>query len=240
MFPFLNFFVADHTALEQKLGIRFQNPDLLIEALTHRSYINEHPSWRLPHNERLEFLGDAVLELASTRFLFEQFPHKPEGELTSFRAALVNTDALAEVATALGLDQFILLSRGEAAHTGKAKKNILADALEALIGALYRDQGYETAEGFIAQHILAALESVLSTQRYRDPKSVFQEKAQAHVSITPVYQVVDEWGPDHDKRFLVGVFLGDERVATGEGASKQEAETNAAREGLTVKGWNKK
>ncbi|MBI5421456.1 MAG: ribonuclease III [Parcubacteria group bacterium] len=229
--------MVDHTGFEKKLNIVFKNKDLLTEALTHRSYLNEHSSWRLPHNERLEFLGDAVLELVVTKFLFSKFPERPEGELTSLRAALVNTDALAEVAQGLELDRFILLSRGEMANAGKSKKNILADALEALIGGIYLDQQYEVAEVFIERHIISALESILTTQKYRDPKSVFQEQAQARVSITPVYQVVNEWGPDHDKRFLVGVYLKEELIATGEGASKQEAETNAARQGLVVKNW---
>ncbi len=231
--------MLDHREFEGKLGIVFSNKDILTEALTHRSYLNEHSSWRLPHNERLEFLGDAVLELAVTRFLFSKFPDKPEGELTSLRAALVNTDALAEVARKLDLERFILLSRGEAANVGKSKKNILADALEACIGAVYLDQSYEKAEEFVGVYVLSELEHILATSRYRDAKSVFQEEAQARVAVTPIYKVVNEWGPDHDKRFLVGVYLKDELVATGEGASKQEAETNAAREGLIVKGWDK-
>jgi len=225
------------SSLESKLSIKFNNSDLLLQALTHRSYLNENPSWRVGHNERLEFLGDAVLELIVTEKLYYLFPQKPEGELTSFRAALVNAKMLAEVAVEIGLNDFLLLSRGEAKDVGRARQYILANAFEALIGAIYLDRGYETVKDFIEKFLMIRLEAVLSKKLYKDPKSLFQEEAQERVGITPTYEVVNEWGPDHDKHFIVGVFLGKEKVAEGEGPSKQAAQEEAARNALHSKGW---
>lgn len=225
------------SSLESKLSIKFNNLDLLLQALTHRSYLNENPSWRVGHNERLEFLGDAVLELIVTEKLYYLFPQKPEGELTSFRAALVNAKMLAEVAVEIGLNDFLLLSRGEAKDVGRARQYILANAFEALIGAIYLDRGYETVKDFIEKFLMIRLEAVLSKKLYKDPKSLFQEEAQERVGITPTYEVVNEWGPDHDKHFIVGVFLGKEKVAEGEGPSKQAAQEEAARNALHSKGW---
>lgn len=225
------------TELEKKLSLSFNDQDILIQALTHRSYLNENPGFRTGHNERLEFLGDAVLELVVTEELFHRFPEKPEGELTSFRAALVNSKMLADIATEINLNDHILLSRGEAKDTGRARQYILANAMEALIGAIYLDQGYDAADRFIKQTIIKRLEEVLSQKLYKDPKSLFQEEAQERVSITPSYEVLDEWGPDHDRRFVVGVFLGKTLVAKGEGPSKQTAQEEAARNGLQAKGW---
>ena len=222
---------------ESKIGVRFKNPDLLLQALTHRSYLNENPDSRVGHNERLEFLGDAVLELVVTEELYARFPERPEGELTSFRAALVNAKMLGDVAADINLNEFLLLSRGEAKDTGRARQYILANAMEALIGAMYLDGGYTIVRDFIHRAVLSRLDEVLDKKLYKDPKSLFQEYAQERVGITPTYEVVREWGPDHDKHFVVGVFLGSERVAEGEGASKQIAQEQAARLGLQAKEW---
>lgn len=227
----------DLSQFESKLSLKFKNRDLLLQALTHRSYLNENPSFRLGHNERLEFLGDAVLELIVTEELYNKFPEKPEGELTSYRAALVNSKMLADVSTELGINDFLVLSRGEAKDTGRARQFILANAFEALIGALYLDSGYESARDFIQRVILSRVDDVLSKKLYKDPKSLFQEEAQDRVGITPTYEVVREWGPDHDKHFVVGVFLEREKVAEGEGPSKQVAQEEAARNGLEAKKW---
>ena len=227
----------DTSGFEEKLSLEFKNKDLLLQALTHRSYLNENPSFRVGHNERLEFLGDAVLELAVTEELYRRFPEKPEGELTSFRAALVNSTMLADIATEIGTNGFLLLSRGEAKDLGRARQYIMANAFEALVGAIYLDQGYPAAKGFIERVLLPRLPEVLEKKLYKDPKSLFQEEAQERVGITPGYEVLREWGPDHDKHFVVGVFLGEELVAEGEGPSKQAAQEGAARNGLHVKHW---
>ena len=222
---------------ESKISVQFKDQNLLLQALTHRSYLNENPNSLVGHNERLEFLGDAVLELAVTEKLYAEFPDKPEGELTSFRAALVNAKMLSDVASDIGINDFLLLSRGEAKDTGRARQYILANAMEALIGAIYLDQGYETARDFIHRAVLSRLAEVLDKKLYKDPKSLFQEEAQERVGITPTYEVVREWGPDHDKHFVVGVFLGSQLIAEGQGASKQQAQEEAARAGLHAKNW---
>lgn len=223
--------------LEEKLSLKFKDQDMLLQSLTHRSYLNENPGFRLGHNERLEFLGDAVLELIVTEELYAKFPEKPEGELTSFRAALVNSKMLSEVAVELEINEFLMLSRGEAKDVGRARQFILANAFEALIGAIYLDQGYDAAKKFILRVLMTKLEEVLSKKLYKDPKSLFQEEAQDRVGLTPTYEVIREWGPDHDKHFVVGVFLGEELVAEGEGPSKQAAQEEAARSALHVKSW---
>lgn len=221
---------------EQTLGLSFKNPKLLEEALTHRSYLNEHKSADA-HNERLEFLGDAVLELSATKFLFDTFPEKPEGDLTAYRAALVNTYSLAETAEALGLNDMLLLSRGEKRDTGRARQIILANAFEAVLGAIYLDQGYESADAFVTKHLYPKLDAILKERAYQDAKSRFQEVAQEKRGITPTYQTLSEDGPDHDRVFTVGVFLKDEKMAEGKGKSKQEAEQASAREALAINGW---
>lgn len=223
--------------LQEKLSLKFNNEDLLLQALTHRSYLNEKPTFRLGHNERLEFLGDAVLELVVTEVLYQQFPEKPEGELTSFRAALVNSRMLSEVSVDIDINDFLLLSRGEAKDMGRARQFILANAFEALVGAIYLDQGYDTAKDFIGRVLLPRLTEVLDKKLYKDPKSLFQEEAQERVGVTPNYEVLQEWGPDHDKHFIVGVFLGEEKIAEGEGPSKQTGQEEAARNALHLKGW---
>ena len=222
----------DFANLEQKIGVVFKNKDFLKESLTHRSYLNENPKWGLPHNERLEFLGDAVLELASTEALFNRFPDLPEGDLTSIRAALVNYQILAVVAKEIDLDEFILLSRGEAKDTGKAREVILANAFEALLGAIYLDSGYAVSQKFVEKFVMNHLEEVMKNKLYKDPKSLFQEIIQEKMKITPEYKVLSERGPDHAKIFTVGVYCDDKLTAQGEGSSKQEAEVEAARNAL--------
>ncbi len=229
--------MKDLSILEKKIGIQFKNRDLLQQALVHRSYLNENPDFKLDHNERLEFLGDAVLEVIVTQELYENYPN-PEGELTNWRAALVNAKKLAEVAEEIGLNDFVMLSRGEAKDVGRARQCILANTLEALIGSIYLDQGIEKTGDFIKKFILNHLPQILESGAWRDAKSLFQEEAQERAGTTPSYEVLDEWGPDHAKHFKVGVFLEEELVAEGEGVSKQEAQQKAAAEALKAKGWN--
>ncbi len=219
-------------SLEKILGIEFKNKALLKEALTHRSYLNEYPSWSVPHNERLEYLGDAVLELAVTEFLFETYPDFQEGRMTSLRAALVNRQMLSKIAQGLSLGKFIYLSKGEAKDTGKAREIILSNAMEALLGAVYLDQGYGVIKDLVRRVVLNRLEEVIAFGLERDPKSVLQEKAQEKLRVTPTYRVLEENGPDHQKMFTVGVFFGEKMIATGTGSSKQEAEHDAAQNAL--------
>ncbi|OIQ04201.1 MAG: ribonuclease III [Candidatus Moranbacteria bacterium CG2_30_41_165] len=226
----------DLEQLKKKLVIDIVNPDLFEEALTHRSYLNEHKTYKHPHNERLEFLGDAVLELVVTKYLFDNFKN-PEGDLTSFRASLVNGDMLGKIGHELGLQDFLLMSRGETKDTGRARTYLVANAMESVIGALYMDQGYDAAKKFIEKYVTVRLNEVLAEGLYTDPKSRFQELAQEKTGITPGYRVLKEWGPDHDRHFIAGVFLGEELVAEGEGISKQEAQREAARQGIIIKGW---
>ena len=222
---------------EEAAGIAFNDVELLRQAFTHRSYLNEHRGEVRGHNERLEFLGDAVLELVSTYFLYQKFPDRPEGDLTAFRAALVNAVTCAEVAQELGMNDYLLLSRGEAKDTGRARGVLLANAFEALVGALYIDQGYEAAEKFIHTFLLPKIDGIVQNRLWQDAKSTLQEKAQEHEGATPTYAVLKEMGPDHDKHFLVGVYVKDALLAEGEGKSKQEAEQTAARAALEKKGW---
>ncbi len=231
---------TDLTALEQTLGVTFQTTDLLRQALVHRSYLNEHRNFPLDHNERLEFLGDAVLELVVTEHLYNNFPN-PEGELTTWRASLVNAQMLAVVAEQMKLQDYLYLSKGEAKETsGKARQSILANAVEAIIGALYLDQGYEPCKQLIDTFMLSKLAHILQYKLYLDAKSRFQETAQDHTGITPNYKVISETGPDHEKTFVVAAFLDTEEVARGKGLSKQEAQMKAAEKALAVKGWGEK
>lgn len=227
----------DLKTFEDSVGLRFNEPALLRQAFTHRSYLNEHREGGLGHNERLEFLGDAVLELVSTRFLYENFPEKPEGELTALRAALVNATTCAEVAVSLHMNDYLLLSRGEAKDNGRARQVLLANAFEAVVGAVYLDLGYDAAQKFIATHLLTRLDDILQNKLWQDPKSTLQEKAQEKFGITPQYKVVRETGPDHDKLFIVGVYIQDKVISEGEGKSKQEAEQDAASKALSKNGW---
>jgi ribonuclease-3 len=228
---------VDLAPLQERIGHTFKDLALLEQAVTHRSYLNENPSWPLGHNERLEFLGDAVLELIITERLYAQFPDTPEGEMTNWRAALVNATMLAAVAVDLELNSFLLLSRGEARDTGRARQYILANAVEALIGAIYLDGGYEPSKTFIEQSIFARLDEVLEKKLYKDAKSLLQEEAQERLGVTPSYDVLREWGPDHARQFSIGVRLEDEIIGQGEGSSKQEAQQLAAEDALKNKSW---
>lgn len=232
--------MTDISKLEKTLGVNFKNQSLLETALTHRSYINENPppaGGAGENNERLEFLGDAVLELVITEFLYEKFPEKPEGELTNLRASLVNANILGKVTADLGVNDFLRLSRGEARDVGRARQIILANAYEAIVGAMYLDQGYGVAKDFILRFLEPKIPEILEKKLYKDAKSLFQEEAQERVGITPSYEVIKEWGPDHDRHFIVGVYLEKELVAEGEGASKQEAQQQAAHAALKSKNW---
>ncbi len=229
--------MPDFSKLESKIGYSFKNRDLLQQAFTHRSYLNENKGAGREHNERLEFLGDAVLELVVTEFLFAKYPTKPEGELTAFRAALVNTVSIASAAATLGMNEYLLLSRGESRDTGRARQIILANAFEALIGAIHLDAGYNAAKQFIADQLFHKTDEVVSKKLWQDAKSKLQEIAQERSKVTPTYEVVRQSGPDHDRTFVVGAFIGDEKLAEGEGRSKQEAEQAAAEKALAAKGW---
>lgn len=222
--------------LEASLNIVFNNKNLLQQAFVHRSYLNEHPKCGLEHNERMEFLGDAVLELVVTRYLYKNYPN-PEGELTTWRAALVNSKMLAKIAAGLGFNKHLLLSKGETRDTGRARQFILANTFEALVGSIYLDQGFEKAGEFIEKNLIAELPNILEKKLYHDPKSSFQEGAQDKMGITPTYEVLAESGPDHAKQFIVGVFLGEQMIAKGEGPSKQAAQEKAAKAGIKKKGW---
>lgn len=222
---------------EKIIDVKFKNIELIKQAFVHRSYLNEHTSFPLGHNERLEFLGDAVLELVVTEYLYNNFDN-PEGELTNWRASLVNAKILGGIAKNIGFDDFLLLSKGESKDgSTKARWYILANAMESVIGALYLDQGWQGASDFIHRFIIIHLPGILENRAYIDPKSNFQEAAQEKLGITPNYKVLKEWGPDHDKHFIVGVFLDKDQVAEGTGTSKQEAQTEAAENALKVKKW---
>jgi ribonuclease-3 len=229
--------MKDFSKFEASVGFTFKDKSLLTQAFVHRSYLNEHTSFPLGHNERLEFLGDAVLELVVTEHLYLNYPN-PEGELTNWRAALVNAKALSETAKEIGMEDYLYLSHGESKDAGsKARMYILANAIEALIGAMYLDQGYAGAKVFIDKYVLSRLSFVLEHHLHEDPKSRFQEAAQEIAGITPSYRVLEETGPDHAKQFTVGIYLGDELVAKGLGTSKQEAQVDAAEKALEAKGW---
>ena len=234
---FPHILIMDFSPLEQKLNIFFKNKDLLKQAFIHRSYINENPRSGFEHNERLEFLGDAVLELVITDYLYKKYPESPEGELTAYRSSLVNAVIISEVTKGLGFNEFLLLSKGESKDTGKARQYILANTYEAFLGALYLDQGYSACDGFIASTLIVRLNDIVKNKLWRDAKSLVQEKAQEYLSLTPAYKVLNEHGPDHDKSFTIGVYFGDDLIAEGKGKSKQEAEQKAAHEALVHKKW---
>ena len=222
---------------KKKNAITFTNNDLLEQAFIHRSFINENPRSGLEHNERLEFLGDAVLELVVTEFLYETYPQHNEGTLTAYRSALVNAVTLGRVADDLSFNDVMKLSKGEAKDISRARSSILADAYEAFVGALYLDQGYAATKAFISKTVLVRTEDIIKQGAYRDAKSLVQEKAQERKSVTPSYRVLGEEGPDHDKRFTIGIYFGEDLIAEGSGKSKQEAETEAARAALVKEGW---
>ena len=220
-----------HDWAKEKLGYDFDNIDLLVTALTHRSYLNEHKKSANEHNERLEFLGDAVLELITTDFLFSNYD-KPEGILTAWRSALVRTESIGAAGERLGYEKLIRMSRGEKQGSARARQQILANAFEATTGAIYLDKGYEAAKKYITDNILSTLPQILEEESWRDPKSYLQEISQARDGFTPIYKVLNEDGPDHDKIFTLGVFVGDKKMGEGEGPSKQTAQQEAAREAI--------
>ncbi|MEK7640337.1 MAG: ribonuclease III [Patescibacteria group bacterium] len=223
---------------EKSIGIPFDNPELLKQAFVHRSYLNEHADFPLAHNERLEFLGDAVLELVVTEYLYQTFPN-PEGELTNWRASLVNAKTLSEIAAGIGMDDYMYLSRGEQRDAkSKARQIILANAIEAVVGAIYLDQGYKAAEKFVSDHVLTRLKYIMDNDLARDAKSRFQEASQEKLGVTPTYSVLSQAGPDHNKKFIVGLYIGKDKVSEGAGTSKQEAQMAAAAAGLLVKKWS--
>ncbi len=231
--------IPNFKELEKIIGVEFRDPMLLRQACTHRSYINENRGMGLGHNERLEFLGDAVLELVVTNFLYHKFPDRAEGDLTAYRSALVNTISLAKVGETMNINPYLLMSKGESKDVGRARAIIIADAVEAIIGAIYTDQGFGIAANFISRNLLEVvdIDEIVDKKLWLDAKSRFQERAQEKVGITPSYKTLKETGPDHSKLFTLGVFLGDVQVATGAGLSKQEAEQKAAEKALEVKGW---
>lgn len=223
---------------EKTTKITFKDKILLKQAFVHRSYINENPGSNLLHNERLEFLGDAVLELIVTDFLYKKYKGYTEGELTAIRSALVNAITISEVALKIGMNDYLLLSKGEAKDTGKARQYILANTYEAYLGAVYLDQGYDVANKFVTNTLLPYTDEIVKKKLWRDSKSLIQEKAQEHIGVTPAYKILRESGPDHDKHFTVGVFFSSELVAEGKGKSKQEAEQKAAESALRIKNWS--
>jgi ribonuclease-3 len=229
--------MIDFSAFEKKTKIVFKDKNLLMQAFIHRSYINENPKTNLSHNERLEFLGDAVLELVVTDYLYEKYPNYTEGELTAIRSALVNASIISEAASKTGMNDFLLLSKGEAKDNGKARLYILSNTYEAYIGAIYLDQGYETACDFIITSLLYKTDEIVKNKLWRDAKSLVQEKAQEFSFGTPSYKILDEMGPDHDKHFTVGILFGQDLIAEGKGKSKQEAEQKAALNALKIKNW---
>ena len=230
--------MKDFAKLEKNLGIKFKNRDLLKQACVHRSYLNENPNFPLSHNERLEFLGDAVLEIIVTDYLYRNYPH-PEGVLTNWRSSLVNSKILAKKAKSLGLEKYLYLSRGEAKDTGKAREIILANTFEALIGAIYLDQGLPVVKRFIENNLIGDLPQIIKEKLFIDPKSHLQELIQDKLRITPTYQVLKEWGPDHARQFIVGVYIEDKLIGQGQGTSKQEAQVKAAEDALKKEEWKK-
>jgi len=229
--------MKDFSEFERLTGITFTDKGILKQAFVHRSYLNENKEVGLGHNERLEFLGDAVLELVITDFLYNKYTDKMEGDLTAYRSALVNATTCAEVASSLHVNDFLLLSKGESKDTGRARQYILANTLEAIIGAVYLDQGYKVAQQFILVNFSPLIEDIVKDGTWIDSKSRFQEKAQEIEGVTPMYKTIRESGPDHDKKFTVGVFLREKIVASGDGESKQEAEQRAATAALDGMGW---
>jgi ribonuclease-3 len=222
----------DFSKLEKNINVIFKNKNFLKESLTHRSYLNENPKWG-QHNERLEFLGDAILELITTEYLYQKYPKATEGELTAFRAALINYQMLAQVSQEIDLEKYIFLSKGEAKDTGKARESIIANAFEALTAGIYLDQGYKAAQDFVGKFLLPHLDEIMEKQLYKDAKSLLQEIVQEKLRLTPTYKVLEESGPEHQKIFKVGVYFGENLIAQSSGSSKQEAEINAASQALS-------
>ena len=234
---FYNKMDKDFSQLQKQLSIKFEDVNLIKQAFVHRSYLNENPAFELNHNERLEFLGDAVLELAVTEYLYKNYPDLAEGEMTNLRAALVNTQMLAKISERLNFNDFLYLSKGEAKEIGRGRQYILANTFESFIGAVYLDTGYQTARDFIFKILIPELDDIIKNKLWRDAKSLFQEAAQERVGVTPTYEVLEESGPDHAKKFVIGVYLEKELVARGEGLSKNEAQQKAAENALKIKNW---
>src|ERR1035437_4362508 len=229
--------MIDFSLFEKKTNIYFNDKKLLEQAFIHRSFINESSGSKLSHNERLEFLGDAVLELIVTDYLYNKYPDRDEGSLTAYRSSLVNAIIVGEVALNLGMNEYLLLSKGEAKDIGKARGYILANTYEAYVGAVYLDRGYGVAKDFIAKTLFNKIDGIVAKKLWRDPKSLVQEKSQEYLNVTPSYKVLNETGPDHDKHFTIGIFFGDELIAEGKGHSKQEGEQSAAHKALEIKEW---
>jgi ribonuclease-3 len=227
----------DYNDLEQKLNIKFKDQELLQNAFVHRSYLNERPGFHLPSNERLEFLGDAVLQLAVSEHLYKTYPKEPEGQLTNFRASIVNARSLSSISARLNLGQYLLLSRGEEASGGRDRPYLLANTFEALLGVIYLDQGLDIARQFVSAHLIPLLPDIIEKKLYKDFKSNLQEVSQEKLAITPVYRLIKEEGPDHAKSFTVGAYLDEELAGQGTGSSKQVAEQAAAEQAIRNKGW---
>jgi ribonuclease-3 len=221
---------------EKRIGVVFKKKELLEKAFIHRSFINEKEGRGLEHNERIEFLGDAVLELSATEFLYKKYPKETEGVLTSYRSALVNTDSLAKHAIDLKMEEYLMLSKGEKMST-KGRNHIMANTFEAVTGAIYLDQGFLVADTFLKKNLFTYIDMIIEKKLYKDPKSYFQEQAQEIAKVTPEYTLVGHEGPDHDRFFVMAVYIGDEKVAEGKGISKQKAEVDAARNALEAKNW---
>jgi ribonuclease-3 len=229
--------MIDFAQFEKKTNIIFNEKKLLEQAFIHRSYINENTGSHLSHNERLEFLGDAVLELIVTDYLYNKYPDRDEGDLTAYRSSLVNAIIIGEVALELGMNEYLLLSKGEAKDIGKARGYILANTYEAYVGAVYLDRGYDVAKDFIAKTLFNRIDGIVAKKLWRDAKSLVQEKSQEFLNVTPSYRVMSEVGPDHDKHFTIGIYFGADLIAEGKGKSKQEAEQAAAHKALEIKEW---
>ena len=229
--------MKDFSKIEKIIGIDFKNKNSLIQAFVHRSYINENPNFNLAHNERLEYLGDAVLELIVSEYLYKNYPN-PEGDLTNWRASLVNSKMLADIAKELEFDHFLFLSRGESKdNNSKARNSILANTFEAVVGAIYLDHGFAKTRNFVKKVLLGRLPEIIKNHLYLDPKSKLQEIAQDKLAVTPSYKVLEEWGPDHNRNFKIGVYFNKELIAEGKGSSKQEAQVEAAKAALKKKNW---
>jgi ribonuclease-3 len=221
--------VLDKEKLEKVLKTKVKDEGIYVTAFTHRSYLNEHPGYKNPSNERLEFLGDAVLQLLSSEYLFNSYPESPEGDLTNFRAAIVCTSSIGAEAKRLGYGEFLLLSNGEEATGGRDREYILANTFEAVLGAMYLENGLEHCREFVTRELLYKIKDIVKNKTYKDAKSKFQEKAQEKFGVTPVYKVIESWGLDHEKTFKVGVLLDDKQYGEGQGKSKQKAEQKAAK-----------
>jgi len=226
----------DFNELEKTLEITIskENKDLFVRAFTHRSYLNEIKESKIRSNERLEFLGDAVLQFLSSEYLFKKYNEREEGDLTAFRASIVNTNSLAQESSRLNYGKFLLLSKGEEQTGGRERPYILANTFESVIGAIYLSTDIGTVRNFLNKNLFYKIDTIVQKGEYRDKKSLFQEKAQELKGVTPVYKVVKEWGPDHDKKFEVGVYLDKDCIATGKGRSKQKAESDAAKKALNI------